>query len=1132
MEYPYNLHGGQGFRTSLDEAIRLSYSYSEGDGIGRIGLDHDSRSNGIAPSWLQNLSYPQDSDKNNSNRIINSAANPADGSLSHKNIPVVDYATFKQKLRNYGRCRDKLRRLLEDTNTTIATEQLQEQNCGSIGNGKVRDSVFVDDMEAILAELLTINKNNLDSRIITSFENPYVSMGDNEQQSSPSNNARKESSNVSNIGSLRSCDLPGLWRSDRKRKTIKRRNVLRRASNIERDDLTGFLAGESRKIYAYYDSSLRSLQGRVIKWIKRRQLLDDNALFSQSSEKRRNTMQSAGSTGIGTMNNANRNSSAISAHLQETIALGRDLLDLQAFCAMNILVVRQILIRYDAFTRSVEGTPLMEFYLKQVLHSKNNTRRSIGREAESQNRDSNSDNKYHWELQQILSHHGISSLCEKFYSQLLLGGKTMGDKNITNIGSNHYEFESDREQQRYDTIISVITERFQSDREQLSRIVLSLSIEKTVSLANVELSDTTTHSTRTISLSIPQSPASTSTPSANTNASKTITDTLIEMVQRYSWCGMYMEDQIGWTTADRGRTLTEEMRSLSKWKRQSQMVWSKTDADMFVEAVEQANALVAAGEDGQRRLGFAACLNLECDNLAGCGNDNEELRISTAGEGGGAIHLALSSDQDADMDVDTAGSSTIDDNHSFVTDDGGDELTGQQKFNLVMALGGGFLYCMNYYIVEPSSTMYVNALGAQDAAGAILIGMMPIACFLAAIVYSVWTNTVYRQPFLVSCSLMVMGNIVYSSAFNYQSLPMALVGRFMTGLGGPKMIVRRYIADTTSSGIRTSVNALFGMVVAAGSALGPCCAILLSNFDFIVVLPGGKSEIWFNSMTGPGWFMAFLWGIFSAILFYGFREEERIGLKEKLQQDNEESLIEGQGENKKPKDIVEEGNKDDSLWTELKRACKYLLFPVQICMGLLFGKVFVIETLVSCTSALSKNRYGWTIHEVGALGCFNGFFVIPISILVGKLSMYYQDRYLMVCLLLVGISGLSLLVDVSDLVDGNSERTYNKNTWWSVGPTQYVIGYFVTYVSIQSFEGIIGSALSKLIPTALAQGTFNSGLLATLVDTSGRGCGDIFISLMGFLNIRQLMNLLFIPGLFILVTCLTVVRRNYDVLAV
>jgi hypothetical protein len=216
---------------------------------------------------------------------------------------------------------------------------------------------------------------------------------------------------------------------------------------------------------------------------------------------------------------------------------------------------------------------------------------------------------------------------------------------------------------------------------------------------------------------------------------------------------------------------------------------------------------------------------------------------------------------------------------------------------------------------------------------------------------------------------------------------------------------------------------------------------------------------------------------------------------------------------------------------QTKAFFKLITFPVRLCLGLLFAKVFVIETLVSATSALSKNRYGWQVREVGTLGCINGFTVIPFSILIGRLSMSYQDRDLMIWLLGVGLFGLFLLIDVSDLIDSDSKH-YNEGDWLAVNPVRYVMGYFLAYISIQSFEGVIGSALSKVITTALASGTFNSGLLATLTDTFGRSCGDLFISLVGFINLRQLMNLLFIPGACILITCLIVVRRYYDLLAV
>jgi hypothetical protein len=114
----------------------------------------------------------------------------------------------------------------------------------------------------------------------------------------------------------------------------------------------------------------------------------------------------------------------------------------------------------------------------------------------------------------------------------------------------------------------------------------------------------------------------------------------------------------------------------------------------------------------------------------------------------------------------------------------------------------------------------------------------------------------------------------------------------------------------------------------------------------------------------------------------------------------------------------------------------------------------------------------------------------------------------------------------------SQDEDYYGNSFFAVGPTQYIIGYFTIYMSIQSFEGIVGSTLSKVVPTALASGTLNSGLLATLVDTFARTCADLFICLCGLMNLRELINLLFIPGAIILATCLVMVRKYYDLLAV
>lgn len=506
-------------------------------------------------------------------------------------------------------------------------------------------------------------------------------------------------------------------------------------------------------------------------------------------------------------------------------------------------------------------------------------------------------------------------------------------------------------------------------------------------------------------------------------------------------------------------------------------------------------------------------------------------------------------------------------------------LKAKEILQLALTLIATFLYCMNYYIVEPSSTMYCNALGAYDAMSGSLIGMTPLGALISAIPYSVWTNRTFRSPVIVSGCLLILGNILYASAYNLQSIHVALAGRFLTGLGAPKVIVRRYMADTTPLNLRTSVNAGFGMVVAVGSALGPATAIWLNSIHFKKDIPFLGSMV-FNGLTGPGYFMAMLWIIFTtvAVIFFGEPSHQGLAEQKKLEQkdlmvnsvnlDGNVRSSEPLQVHGKPLSAIIEGDReklakdyelrtifsgdesratfgDDllkpepsvvaqkrSLYAEAKDFLDLITLPVRVCLGLLLAKVFCIEILVSATSALTKNRYHWQVHQVGTLGCINGLLVIPISILVGRLSMSYQDRRLMTWLVGIGCFGFFCNIDLTDLVGLTPTHTFNKGHVLAVSPYRYVLGYFLTYSPVQCFEGIIGSALSKVIPTALASGTLNSGLLATLVDTFGRACGDMFISLCGFIKLRQLMNLLFIPGFLIMLSCLVVIRKFYDILAV
>lgn len=278
-----------------------------------------------------------------------------------------------------------------------------------------------------------------------------------------------------------------------------------------------------------------------------------------------------------------------------------------------------------------------------------------------------------------------------------------------------------------------------------------------------------------------------------------------------------------------------------------------------------------------------------------------------------------------------------------------------------------------------------------------------------------------------------------------------------------------------------------------------------------------------------------LWSIFTIIVLCTFGEPDRSGLEE---QKRLEELSKGASPPMSPPDSpvvmiidtedspghVSKGKMDDDLQTiftndtghtsgddsipnsivlqptcfqAFKARLKLITLPVRLCLFFLFCKTFCIEALVSATSSLTKNRYDWQVLQVGTLGCINGLLVIPLSIVVGWLSLYYQDRALMMFLVSIGCFGMSLLIDLTDLVSTPHSDGYNDWNKFAVHPPRYVAGYFLSFCSIQCFEGVIGSTLSKVIPTALASGTFNSGLLATLVDTvrSNLFCGRFQYSL-------------------------------------
>ena len=288
------------------------------------------------------------------------------------------------------------------------------------------------------------------------------------------------------------------------------------------------------------------------------------------------------------------------------------------------------------------------------------------------------------------------------------------------------------------------------------------------------------------------------------------------------------------------------------------------------------------------------------------------------------------------------------------------ELVDENRFPLFLNLFSCFLFMMNNYIIEPSSAYYANALGSSDALSGLMIGGASWFALLSSIMYSYWTNECYKRPIIFSSVLMIIGNLLYASAYSFGSMPICLLGRALTGLGAPRVINRRYVADAIPLKYMTMASAAFCLATALGSALGPGCAILLDAGGDIEFEIFGMRHYW-NGMTAPGYLMAMLWSLYGVVVIFAFREPVRSGLAELKQR--EEALIHSSESKEDDADSV--GSCSASVRPEkMQNESVFPCLPgvtraVLLTMSLIFMKRIALESIVGSTSIITKNRYGY-----------------------------------------------------------------------------------------------------------------------------------------------------------------------------
>ena len=408
------------------------------------------------------------------------------------------------------------------------------------------------------------------------------------------------------------------------------------------------------------------------------------------------------------------------------------------------------------------------------------------------------------------------------------------------------------------------------------------------------------------------------------------------------------------------------------------------------------------------------------------------------------------------------------------------------KLSKFLNLASAGLYMCNYNVITPTSGLYSELLGFDEAHAGLIIGMTPSAVIVSSVLYSWWSSYSYKRALIFASSCCAIGNLIYAFALPCNSLTMVLFGRLMTGFGSARTINRRYVADYYNLEERTAGMADFVSASALGMALGPGLAALLS-----FVSPEGKTHPgrWWTVETSPGYVMFMLWCVYLCANILFFEEPERV------QHSSSKSMHNTSGERtplKSSNDINVEGEPRSKA---TKKSFNFGGAPVLVCLLLLVLLKAVLEGLTSSTPTVSRFYYDWNVNMCGIFLAILASLMIPANYVVATVSRRFDDREIilaMLAMMAVGITGFITLTSPE-------------------GETGFIFFSMIIFISCNALEGPTMGLLSKVIPKSLRAGILNAGWLATESGTIGRVVGDFWLTGAAHEGIDKLVDHLFGP---------------------
>lgn len=250
----------------------------------------------------------------------------------------VDYQRFKQRLKFFARRREQIRNMVRSSSDGKLSEQVLIDLLGP------KTSFPARKIQGVNAEMYS---NAPLSHNLSMDPHSHIGMGPPDVVGIPTTRyvEMNESGHVGLSRSSEDASKSSGEGLNPKKSRRTQRGIMRRLSVSERNEIIVFLDWEMDKVLMFYLSQWQKLSHRLEHRQKQQQLQDGS------------TQQLIDYPNI-----------AYATGCQDWLDtdLGDEILELIAFCVINVVTTQQILVRYDTFALACEGTPMLNYYMKKV----------------------------------------------------------------------------------------------------------------------------------------------------------------------------------------------------------------------------------------------------------------------------------------------------------------------------------------------------------------------------------------------------------------------------------------------------------------------------------------------------------------------------------------------------------------------------------------------------------------------------------------------------------------------------------------------------------------------------------------------------------------------------------------------